>query len=248
MRNCGSEVNAKPEAISIGGISAGGQIAAVMQQLARDAAIPLKFAFLGVPVTASHTHYEKASDSEFPSFVENEFAPCLNWARITFYRENTEMGEVDEEAERAAVPEFYSSPISGNFKGLCPTFVGTASADPLRDEGESYGQKLISAGVKTTVRRYQGVPHPFMHMPIKKAELYVFDLCQALRAAHGIGLVMPQPTMPTRRKMFASVKQRRPLAQPLAIRSGAARKWSWTPGKFGLAGKGQGPRAAANKP
>lgn len=238
MRTHGSEVNARPDAISIGGISAGGQIAAVMQQLARDAGIPLKFAFLGVPVTASHAHYDKASDSEYPSFVENEFAPCLNWARIMFYRENSQMGAVNEEAERAALPEFYSSPISGNLKGLCPTFVGTASADPLRDEGELYGQKLISAGVKTTVRRYQGVPHPFMHMPIKKAGLYMFDICQALRAAHGIGLVMPRPITPTRKRMFASAKPRRSLTQPLAIRGGVPRNWGWAPGKLGSVEKG----------
>ncbi|KAH8201382.1 hypothetical protein TruAng_004465 [Truncatella angustata] len=235
----GEEVNGRSDSISIGGISAGGQIAAVTQQRARDAGIPLKLAFLGVPVTASHAHYEKASDSEFPSFVENEFAPCLNWARIMFYRENSETGAIDEEAERAALPEFYSSPINGNLEGVCETFVGTASADPLRDEGELYGQKLVAAGVKTTVRRYQGVPHPFMHMPLKKAEMYMHDLVGALRTAHGVGIVKPIPTnLFTRRKVFQSAKQRRPFAAALPIRNGATRSWSWTPGRMGQAGKG----------
>lgn len=242
MYNYGAEVNAQPDSISIGGISAGGQIGAVVQQLARDAAVPLKFAFLGVPVTSSHTHYKKASDSEFPSFVENEFAPCLNWARISFFKENSQMKEADEEAERAALPEFYSSPINGKLEGICDTFIGTASADPLRDEGELYGHRLIAAGVKTTVRRYSGVPHPFMHMPIKKAEVYMNDICEALRSAHGITFIKPNVSVFTRRRVFQTKQHRPALAQPLAIRNGVARSWSWAPGKLGLPGKTQGSR------
>ncbi|KAM0811691.1 putative Alpha/Beta hydrolase protein [Seiridium cardinale] len=239
MYNHGAELNARSDSISIGGISAGGQIAAVVQQLARDASLPLKFAFLGVPVTASHAHYEKASDSEYPSFTENELAPCLNWARIMFYKENSQMSEVDEEAERAALPEFYSSPINGELEGICPTFIGTASADPLRDEGELYGQKLIAAGVKTTVRRYSGVPHPFMHMPIKKAETYTQDLCEALRSAHAIGLAKPATSLFAKRKMFQPAKPHRPAATPGLNRNGVTRSWSWAPGKLGWAGKAQ---------
>jgi acetyl esterase/lipase len=237
MYNYGSRVNARTDSISVGGISAGGQIAAVVQQLARDAGIPLKFAFLGVPVTASHAHYEKASDSEFPSFTENEFAPCLNWARIMFYRESSQMGEVDEEKERGALPEFYSSPIAGNLSGICPTFIGTASADPLRDEGELYGQKLIAAGVKTTVRRYMGVPHPFMHMPIGKAEVYTHDLCEALRSAHGVNLVKPSMALFTRRKAFQPTQQSRMPTRAPTNRRAMPRSWSWTPGKLGLTGQ-----------
>ena len=38
----GSEINARGDSISIGGISAGGTMSAVVQQLARDAGILLK--------------------------------------------------------------------------------------------------------------------------------------------------------------------------------------------------------------
>jgi len=37
-----SEINGLPDSISIGGISAGGQLSCVLQHLARDAGIPLK--------------------------------------------------------------------------------------------------------------------------------------------------------------------------------------------------------------
>jgi len=34
----------------------------------------------------------------------------------------------------------------------------------LRDEGEAYGRKLVKAGNEVTMKRFGGVPHPFMHM------------------------------------------------------------------------------------
>lgn len=71
-----------------------------------------------------------------------------------------------------------------NFKGLCNTFLATAQCDPLVDEGEAYGRNIIAAGGKVTFRRYQGMPHPFMHMDLATARLYDDDLCAALRLAH----------------------------------------------------------------
>jgi acetyl esterase/lipase len=40
----------------------------------------------------------------------------------------------------------------------------TAGADPLRDEGEAYGRLLAENGNEVVLKRFPGVPHPFMHM------------------------------------------------------------------------------------
>lgn len=55
------------------------------------------------------------------------------------------------------------SPIKRNdFSGLPAALVVTAGCDPLRDEGELYGQKLQQAGVPATIRRYDTAGHGFV--------------------------------------------------------------------------------------
>lgn len=91
----------------------------------------------------------------------------------------------EAKAEVARRPEFIKHPIKGDLSGLCHTMVLTAQCDPIRDEGESYAQKLIEAGVHVTARRYTGVPHPFMHMrQVRKAQMYLRDVCGALKQVH----------------------------------------------------------------
>ncbi len=55
------------------------------------------------------------------------------------------------------------SPIKReDLSGLPPALIVTAEHDPLRDEGELYGQRLREAGVEATVSRYAGANHGFV--------------------------------------------------------------------------------------
>jgi acetyl esterase len=47
--------------------------------------------------------------------------------------------------------------------GFPATHVITAEYDVLRDEGEHFASRLLSAGVPTTSKRYDGMLHGFIH-------------------------------------------------------------------------------------
>lgn len=53
----------------------------------------------------------------------------------------------------------YAAPLqSSRMKGLPPALILSADDDPLRDEAEQYGAKLIAAGIKTMVKRLSPIP------------------------------------------------------------------------------------------
>jgi len=72
-----------------------------------------------------------------------------------------------------------------SFKGLCKTVIYTAGCDPLRDEGEAYARKLVEGGCEVTLKRFEGVPHPFMHMDeaLPQARLYIEMLAKEIKHA-----------------------------------------------------------------
>ena len=137
--------------MAVGGDSAGGNLAAVLAQMARDRAHPdLAFQLLVYPMTAL--------DFETSSYVDNADGYLLTRDSMKWYWDQY-LGASDDPNHPYAVPS-----KAGSFRNLPPALVITAEFDPLRDEGEAYAKQLEAAGVPTTCTRYDGMIHGFFGM------------------------------------------------------------------------------------
>lgn len=175
----------KPDSISIGGVSAGGCVALALAHLARDAGIPLRLVAAGTPVVDDLP--ATPADSPHASMRENEFAPTLNWARLAYFNRFKFPTDPEEaKAAKAKMGWFANLLDAPDFKGLPRTVIYTAGADPLRDEGEAYAKKLFENGNEVIVKRFVGVPHPFMHMDgsLKQGSEFIDETARYVRLAH----------------------------------------------------------------
>ena len=82
------------------------------------------------------------------------------------------------------------SPLKAlDLTGLPPAFILTADADPLRDEGKLYAEKLLAAGVSTRYLNVLGTPHGFISLPklCKQTAGAMTEIVNELRAVKVTG-------------------------------------------------------------
>lgn len=178
------EYGMRGDSVSIGGVSAGATIALILAHLARDSSppVPLSLVAVGTPTIDDLSQYSSPSESPWPSMQENQFAPTLNWARLKWF-DKLKQSFLNVDESNGWYLNLMQAP---DFGRLAKTVVYTASADPMRDEGEAYARALAEAGVEVTLRRFPGVPHPFMHMnkDLWQAREYIDRMAREIRLAH----------------------------------------------------------------
>ncbi|HXM87979.1 MAG TPA: alpha/beta hydrolase, partial [Candidatus Acidoferrum sp.] len=154
-----------------GGDSAGGNLSAVISQLARDAGGP-KIAFQLLIYPATEAELDTYSHKTFTDYF-------LTKDDIIYFWSHYLRSAADRKDPRIAPA------LAKSFKGLPPALIITAEFDPLRDEGEAYGEKLRAAGVPVTVTRYEGMIHGFfsMYEVLDKGKLALDESAEALRKA-----------------------------------------------------------------
>ena len=141
------ELGFDPRKLAVGGLSAGGGLAAAVALIARDRGGPaLCFQLLDIP--------EVDDRLATPSMKQFTDTPLWNHPNAILSWE-AYLGP-DHNGETSP----YAAPArAGDLSGLPPAYVVTCEFDPLRDEGIEYAQRLIQAGVATELHHYPGTFH-----------------------------------------------------------------------------------------
>jgi acetyl esterase len=136
--------------IAVGGDSAGGNLAAAVALLARDAGVTLAYQLLIYP------QLDLVCDA--PShglFAEGYMLtrPSIAWFIGNYVR------------SAADITDWRASPLrAASLAGVAPAFIVTAGFDPLRDEGAAYAERLAKSGVPARHVPYDGMIHGFAGM------------------------------------------------------------------------------------
>jgi len=147
------ELSIDGRAVAVMGDSAGGNLAAVVAQVARDLDVAPPVAqglvYPGTDFGMGTRSHELFADG---FFLTRE---SMTWFRHQYLPE-------DQSIDDPLVSPLRADDVSG----VAPAWVWTAGFDPLRDEGRAYADKLEKAGVPTNYRCYDDQVHGFFGMGI----------------------------------------------------------------------------------
>jgi acetyl esterase len=131
----------------VAGIEAGANLAAVCALMSRDR---------GAPPLAGQILIMPMLDPGLSTCSMREMPNCADQAKLMDGCAAAYRGYLPHAADRSHP---YASPLqSSRLRNLPPALILSAEDDPLRDEAEQYGNKLINSGVRTTVRRMPPAP------------------------------------------------------------------------------------------
>ena len=153
----GEEVGLDGSRLSVGGFSAGGNLAASACLQARDrGTLQPRFQLLGVPSLDVAEEYADKRPVGTPMLGPG----ILDLVRATYFKD----------ASRRTEP--YASPLRAeSLAGLPPTMVATGEVDLLRREGDAYARRLAAAGVPVEHRVVPGADHYFLTPGNARAEM-----------------------------------------------------------------------------
>ncbi|BCJ86773.1 alpha/beta hydrolase [Effusibacillus dendaii] len=174
VRENAQQFNGDANRIAVGGDSAGGNLAAVVSQLAKQrGGLELAFQVLIYPATDLSFNTQSYRDNGEGYFLTKD---SMNWFKNHYLRTESDARNV------------LASPLlAEDLSDLPPALVITAEYDPLRDEGEAYAARLKEAGVPVELTRYEGMIHGFFWMAglMDKGKAAIEQVAGSLRSAFG---------------------------------------------------------------
>ena len=142
-----AELGIDASRLAVGGLSAGGGLAAAVALMARDRGGPaLCFQLLDIPEVD-----DRLSTPSMKQFTDTPLwhhpNAILSWEAYLGPGHNGDTSP-------------YAAPSRAtDLSGLPPAYVVTCEFDPLRDEGIEYAQRLMQAGVPTELHHFPGTFH-----------------------------------------------------------------------------------------
>ena len=151
------EIGGDAGRLAVAGDSAGGNLATVVCQLAKQRGGP-RIAYQVLIYPAVDLRGVAAASPEYPSrfqFGDGDYFLSrrdMEWFRSLY------LTDIGRESDDPRV-----SPIAAaDLSGLPPALVVTAGCDVLRDEGKAYADRLAAAGVPVEYRCFAGTIHAFL--------------------------------------------------------------------------------------
>jgi acetyl esterase/lipase len=143
--------------IAIGGISAGGGLAAGLALLARDRAeVTVVFQALLCPMIDNNST-SVSSYSISDNRIWNRRSNLEGWMHY--------LGRKTTSEQEPYVASKYAAPShAGDLHGLPPAYIGVGSVDLFLDENRDYAERLNGSGVATQLEIFPGGYHGFEFM------------------------------------------------------------------------------------
>ena len=147
------ELNGDANRVAVTGDSAGGNLSAVVCQLAKERGGPrIAFQALIYPAVEFDPRTNYPSRSEFGGGEYFLSTHDMAWFASLY------LADVERQVGDPRV-----SPLAArDLRGLPPALVVTSGCDPLRDEGKAYVDRLAAAGVPVEYRCVEGTIHACM--------------------------------------------------------------------------------------
>lgn len=149
-REHAAKLGADPDSVALGGDSAGGNLSIVVAHqctVAGDRVPDFLLLFYPAANPSNETRSRKLFDDGF----------FLTDADMTWFADHYCARELREDVR-------YAPGLAEDLSGLPPTYLATGGFDPLRDDGEAFGERLKAAGVPVIVRRHPELIHGFVNL------------------------------------------------------------------------------------
>jgi acetyl esterase/lipase len=143
------ELGAVPGRVAVGGDSAGGNLAAVVCQLARDDGGPAPVLQWLIYPRTDFTAQTRSLSLFARGFLLTR--RDMDWFEAQYLR-----GSGVDPADPRVSPL-----LADSLSGLAPALIAVGGFDPLRDEGESYAAALRAAGTPVDLRYLGSLTHGF---------------------------------------------------------------------------------------